>query len=71
MLAILKTLLGCDGPFDFCDGAIGKMTAYFGTVEDQGRDSLHVHFLVWLRGLTPNYIAKILALPDRKGVCVG
>ena len=29
-------------------GVLGSMKAYFGTVENQGRGSLHLHLLVWL-----------------------
>ena len=29
-------------------GVLGPMKAYFGTVENQGRGSLHLHLLVWL-----------------------
>lgn len=31
-------------------GIFGKVSAYFGTVEAQGRGSLHLHMLVWLAG---------------------
>ena len=27
---------------------LGPVKAYFGTVENQGRDSLHLHMLIWL-----------------------
>ncbi|THG94148.1 hypothetical protein EW026_g7265 [Hermanssonia centrifuga] len=30
-------------------GIFGEMTAYFGTVESQGRGTLHLHMLIWLR----------------------
>ncbi|CAF1331175.1 unnamed protein product [Adineta steineri] len=30
------------------DGVLGPIKAYFGTVESQGRGSLHLHFLIWL-----------------------
>ena len=29
-------------------GVLGPIKAYFGTVESQGRGSLHLHLLVWL-----------------------
>ncbi|CAF4314702.1 unnamed protein product, partial [Rotaria magnacalcarata] len=29
-------------------GALGPTKAYFGTVESQGRGSLHLHLLIWL-----------------------
>ncbi|THH14530.1 hypothetical protein EW146_g5811 [Bondarzewia mesenterica] len=31
-------------------GVLGKVAAYFGTVESQGRGSLHLHLLIWLEG---------------------
>ncbi|CAF5068411.1 unnamed protein product, partial [Rotaria sp. Silwood1] len=30
------------------DGVLGPIKAYFGTVESQGRGSLHLHLLIWL-----------------------
>jgi hypothetical protein len=30
-------------------GLFGSVEAYFGMVETQGRGTLHVHFLIWLR----------------------
>ncbi|CAF1691903.1 unnamed protein product, partial [Adineta ricciae] len=29
-------------------GVLGPVKAYFGTVESQGRGSLHLHLLIWL-----------------------
>ena len=34
-------------------GILGRISAYFGTVESQGRGTLHLHLLVWLKG-APN-----------------
>jgi hypothetical protein len=35
-------------------GVLGKIKAYFGTIESQGRGSLHLHMLIWLdHDLTP------------------
>ena len=31
-------------------GLLGKCTAYYGTVEAQGRGTLHCHMLIWLQG---------------------
>ena len=31
-------------------GILGHLSAYFGTVELQGRETLHLHLLVWLDG---------------------
>ena len=30
-------------------GVFGQVTAYFGTVESQGRGTLHLHMLIWLK----------------------
>jgi hypothetical protein len=42
-------------------GVLGPIKAYFGTVESQGRGSLHLHLLIWLdHDMTPaNMKAKI------------
>lgn len=44
-------------------GLFGKCSAYYGTVEAQGRGSLHCHMLVWLEGnLSPEQLReKMLA----------
>jgi hypothetical protein len=31
-------------------GLYGKTSAYYGTVEQQGRLTLHLHLLLWIRG---------------------
>jgi hypothetical protein len=44
--------VGSDHP-----GAYGETSAYYGTVEQQGRLTLHLHLLLWIRGnLTPQEI---------------
>ncbi|KZT03540.1 uncharacterized protein LAESUDRAFT_636720, partial [Laetiporus sulphureus 93-53] len=30
-------------------GVFGYVNAYFGTVESQGRGTLHLHMLIWLK----------------------
>ena len=30
-------------------GILGRVSAYFGTVESQGRGTLHLHLIVWLK----------------------
>lgn len=38
-------------------GVLGPIKAYFGTVENQGRGSLHLHILLWLdHNLTPSQL---------------
>ncbi|KAJ3558572.1 hypothetical protein NM688_g846 [Phlebia brevispora] len=32
------------------DGLFGKTQAYYGTVEQQGRTTLHLHLLLWIKG---------------------
>ncbi|THU94167.1 hypothetical protein K435DRAFT_668842, partial [Dendrothele bispora CBS 962.96] len=58
--AFIKTLLGYD-PNDprKQPGILGKVKAYYGCVEAQGRGSLHCHMLVWIEGgLNPNEIRE-------------
>ena len=41
-------------------GVLGPIKAYFGTVENQGRGSLHLHILIWLdHDLTPSKIKEL------------
>jgi hypothetical protein len=49
--AILETLFGIkvtDYQIHNRDGIFGRVSAYFGTVESQGRGTLHLHLLLWL-----------------------
>ncbi|CAF3219894.1 unnamed protein product [Rotaria sp. Silwood2] len=40
-------------------GVLGPMKAYFGTVESQGRGSLHLHMLLWLdHDITPSQMKE-------------
>lgn len=40
-------------------GVLGPIKAYFGTVENQGRGSLHLHLLMWLdHNLTPSQLKE-------------
>ncbi|KZS90829.1 hypothetical protein SISNIDRAFT_393750, partial [Sistotremastrum niveocremeum HHB9708] len=47
-------------------GVLGKVSAYYGCVEAQGRGSLHCHMMVWIEGaLDPNAIrSRIVDLQD-------
>jgi hypothetical protein len=39
------------------DGVLGPVRGYYGTVENQGRGSLHLHMLIWLdHKLTPSLL---------------
>jgi hypothetical protein len=63
MKAFIKTLLAFDPEQEDGEGGIlGVVKAYYGTVEAQGRRSLHCHMMVWVSGsLNPNEInAKAL-----------
>ena len=62
MDAFLKTLLGFDKVTSEPHvGILGRVAAYYGCVEAQGRGSLHCHMLVWLVGsLNPNNIKERL-----------
>ncbi|KZT18051.1 hypothetical protein NEOLEDRAFT_1028074, partial [Neolentinus lepideus HHB14362 ss-1] len=41
----IKHVLGVDSPYD---GLYGKTSAYYGTVKQQGRLTLHLHLLLWI-----------------------
>lgn len=42
-------------------GVFGRVAAYFGTIESQGRGTLHLHLLVWLKHVpSPEEIAALL-----------
>ncbi|KAF6761872.1 hypothetical protein DFP72DRAFT_778538, partial [Ephemerocybe angulata] len=46
-------------------GLFGKPAAYYGTVEEQGRKTLHLHFLLWISGQLPlNTIRERLMSED-------
>ena len=62
MDAFVKTLLGFQGTSGQPRvGVLGRVAAYYGCVEAQGRGSLHCHMLVWLvGGLNPDEIKERL-----------
>lgn len=39
-------------------GLFGVPEAYYGTVEEQGRKTLHLHFLLWIRGQLPLHVVR-------------
>ncbi len=46
-------------------GLFGQISAYYGTVEQQGRLTLHLHMLLWLKGnLTPQEIRTQILDPN-------
>ena len=45
-------------------GLYGETSAYYGTVEQQGRLTLHIHLLLWIKGgLTPDEIRDCITDP--------
>jgi hypothetical protein len=49
------------------NGVFGKAAAYFGTVEQQGRMTLHLHLVLWIEGsLTPKEIREKLTGGDKE-----
>jgi hypothetical protein len=58
----IKHVLGVDEEHD---GFFGDTSAYYGTVEQQGRLTLHLHLLLWIRGcLSPQEIRNKIMDPD-------
>ncbi|THU99287.1 hypothetical protein K435DRAFT_590354, partial [Dendrothele bispora CBS 962.96] len=43
----IKHILGVDSDHD---GIFGQTAAHYGTVEQQGRLTLHLHMLLWIKG---------------------
>ncbi|KAJ7112380.1 hypothetical protein C8R44DRAFT_632138, partial [Mycena epipterygia] len=60
--SFIKNVLGVgtDHP-----GLYGETDAYYGTVEQQGRLTLHMHMLIWIKSaLSPKEIRDRMMLPD-------
>lgn len=58
----IKHVLGVDSDHV---GIYGKTAAYYGTVEQQGRLTLHLHLLLWIQSsLSPQEIRNRLSEPD-------
>ncbi len=54
--SFIRTILRAD-PDTAGDGLFGPVSSYYGTVEEQGRKTLHLHLLLWLEGsLSPQTI---------------
>lgn len=66
---VLEILFGIkklpNGKFDRTYGALGKVQGYIGTVEAQGRGTLHLHTLIWLKD-APNAEEMKLALKSEE-----
>ncbi|KAJ7136453.1 hypothetical protein C8R43DRAFT_858990, partial [Mycena crocata] len=69
MKAFIKALLGWDPHAEqHVGGIFGPVKAYYGTVEAQGRGTLHCHMMIWCTGsLNPNEI-KAKALEEDGGI---
>ena len=62
--SFIKNVLGVDHDHP---GLYGKTSGYYGTVEQQGRLTLHLHLLLWLEGaLPPQKIRDKLMSKDSK-----
>ena len=60
--AFIKHVLGVDADHS---GLYGDTSFYYGTVEQQGRLTLHLHLLLWIRGaLTPQEIRDRIMDPE-------
>lgn len=60
--AFIKNVLGVNSSHD---GLFGKTEGYYGTVEEQGRLTLHLHTMIWIKGaLTPQQIRDRLTAKD-------
>ncbi|KZV61309.1 hypothetical protein PENSPDRAFT_592973, partial [Peniophora sp. CONT] len=60
--AFVKHVLGVDSGHD---GLFGETEGYYGTVEEQGRLTLHLHTMLWIKGsLTPQQIRDRLTRKD-------
>ena len=58
----IKHVLGVESDHP---GIYGDTSAYYGTVEQQGRLTLHLHLLLWIRGsLTPQEVRKRIMDPS-------
>ncbi|EIW81885.1 hypothetical protein CONPUDRAFT_27690, partial [Coniophora puteana RWD-64-598 SS2] len=68
MKTFFTTVLGFDLRQMNSDGVLGRGEAYYGTVEAQGRGTLHCHMLVWLVGsMNPDQImARIIDERDNE-----
>ncbi|EAU80832.2 hypothetical protein CC1G_04942 [Coprinopsis cinerea okayama7 len=63
VLAVLEILLGIKPsqggrPPERREGIFGVVESYIGTVEAQGRGTLHLHMLLWLRDAPPPSVLK-------------
>ena len=66
--AVLETLMGVTitpRRVEIRKGVYGRVQAYYGTVECQGRGALHLHILIWLEGsYTTEEVKELLQTED-------
>ncbi|KIJ21317.1 hypothetical protein PAXINDRAFT_151862 [Paxillus involutus ATCC 200175] len=70
---ILKIIFGIEvGPqrIKSRPGIFGRVSAYFGLVESQGRGSLHLHLLLWLHNAPPMEEIERLLKEDEFRQCI-
>jgi hypothetical protein len=61
----LSTIVGVKEKPPHSRGIFGRTKAHYGTVETQGRGSLHLHVLFWIHGApTPEVLAEKLATTE-------
>lgn len=63
---VIAALFGHRGKGEFSTGIFGRLVAYFGTVENQCRGSLHLHMLLWLQGVTPASVREYIQDPEQE-----
>ena len=65
----LECILGVNSQLKMNEvGVLGRTTGYYGTVETQGRGSLHLHILVWIHGSkNPEEFIRDLTRDDGEG----
>ena len=60
--AFIKHVLGVGTDHE---GLFGETEGYYGTVEEQGRLTLHLHTMLWIKGaLTPQQVRDRLMNKD-------
>ena len=63
---VIKALFGHQGNGIFTTGIFGTLSAYFMTVENQKRGSLHGHAVLYVTGVTPDSVKDYLAIAENK-----
>ncbi len=62
----IEEVLGCSSA-NQRKGIYGDTNAYYGTVEQQGRLTLHLHMLIWIKGvMSPQDVRDSILNPDSK-----